>query len=273
MRARNLKPEFFTDKKIAALGMAAALVFEALWVTADDGGVAQCDAVSLKGQMFMRWEELSVEVIERALCRLAEAGRVQHYVIGDREYYRTLSWEKNQSVHNASQFRHPRAEQKVAESKGKGLPQEDGSPVGAVPLSSPPIHLNSSTPPHPSKNGNGVEAAFEELWSIYPTRAGGNSKADALAAFNARLKQGATAEQMVSGTRRYAAFCEATEKVGTEYVKQARTFLGKGRHYLEPYDLPPSNAATHTNGNGKRRGPKEYDYSKPTDKPGEHKWT
>lgn len=25
--------------------------------------------------------------------------------------------------------------------------------------------------------------------------------------------------------------------------------------------------------NGKRGGPKEYDYSKPTDKPGEHKWT
>jgi hypothetical protein len=49
--------------------MAAALVFEALWCVADDGGVAECDAVLLKGQMFMRWEEITIEVIETALLR------------------------------------------------------------------------------------------------------------------------------------------------------------------------------------------------------------
>lgn len=31
--------------------------------------------------------------------------------------------------------------------------------------------------------------------------------------------------------------------------------------------------ASHANGNGKRSGPKEYDYSKPSDNPGGHKWT
>jgi hypothetical protein len=42
MRARWLKPEFFTDKKIATLDPTTALVYEALWCWADDGGV--CNA-------------------------------------------------------------------------------------------------------------------------------------------------------------------------------------------------------------------------------------
>ena len=241
MRARWLKPEFFTDKKMAALGLAAGFVFEALWCIADDGGVAQCDAILLKGQLLMRWEELTIPVIETALSALAEAGRVQHYALGDRDYYLIHSWPKNQPVHNPGQFRHPRPTQRVAGTEGEGLRQEGDIPAPPLPPSSPPIHLNTSTPQHLSNR------SFEELWLIYPSRAGGNSKADALAAFNARLKQGATAEQMLSGTRRYAAFCGATDKLGTEYVKQARTFLGKGRHYLEPYDVPSANGS-HANG-------------------------
>jgi hypothetical protein len=149
MRARWLKPEFFTDKKLAALGMGPALVFEALWCVADDGGVAQCDAVLLKGQMFMRWEELPVDVIQAALDRLAEAGRVHHYSIGDRDYYDVRSWEKNQPVHNPSKFRHPRPVKELTAQSGEALRQEGDIPAAGLPPSSPPIHLDSSTPQLP----------------------------------------------------------------------------------------------------------------------------
>ena len=43
MRARWLKPEFFTDKKIGQLDPVTALVYQALWCWADDGGTAQAD--------------------------------------------------------------------------------------------------------------------------------------------------------------------------------------------------------------------------------------
>jgi hypothetical protein len=49
---------------------------------------------------------------------------------------------------------------------------------------------------------------------------------------------GATAAEILEGVRRYAAYCEATDKIGTEFVKQLRTFLGKSRYYLEPWNLP-----------------------------------
>ena len=44
------------------------------------------------------------------------------------------------------------------------------------------------------------------------------------------------------GAARYAEFCEAADKAGTEFVMQAATFLGPERHYLEPWTRPLSKA-------------------------------
>lgn len=71
---------------------------------------------------------------------------------------------------------------------------------------------------------------FEEAWKAYPSRPG-DSKAAAFKAWNARLKAGATAEQMMTGVRSYAAHC-AAEKKEPRYVKQAATFFGPGEHFL-----------------------------------------
>jgi hypothetical protein len=79
---------------------------------------------------------------------------------------------------------------------------------------------------------------FEDAWLTYPKRAGGNSKRDALKAWNARLVAGERADDLLAGTKRYAAFCAATSKVGTEYVKLAATFYGPGRHFAEAWELP-----------------------------------
>jgi hypothetical protein len=149
VRARWLKPEFFTDKKIAALGMAPALVLEALGCVADDGGVAQCDALSLKGQMFMRWNELTVEVVERALVVLTEAGQVQHYSIEDRDFYQLLVWDEK-AIHNPSKFRHPRPTKEVTPAARDALLQEVGSGEAVGSPSSPPIYLDSQTPRLPA---------------------------------------------------------------------------------------------------------------------------
>jgi hypothetical protein len=88
MRARWLKPEFFADKKIAQLGPVAALVYEALWCMADDGGTAPCDADTVKAQMFYRWSAVGVPEITEALRHLSDAGRIVCYQVGDDTYSR-----------------------------------------------------------------------------------------------------------------------------------------------------------------------------------------
>ncbi len=79
---------------------------------------------------------------------------------------------------------------------------------------------------------------FMAAWSPYPKRAGNNSKIDAFKSFNARLKEGEDAQDMISGINRYAAYINATGKLKTEYVMMAATFFGPSKHYLQEWTLP-----------------------------------
>tara|TARA_R110000868_G_scaffold77797_2_gene222559 strand:+ start:2501 stop:3271 length:771 start_codon:yes stop_codon:yes gene_type:complete len=79
---------------------------------------------------------------------------------------------------------------------------------------------------------------WDAVWSAYPKRAGGNSKAAALKAYTARVRSGVEPSDILAGVQRYARFLAATGKVGTEYVKQAATFFGPDAHWAEPWDIP-----------------------------------
>lgn len=83
---------------------------------------------------------------------------------------------------------------------------------------------------------------FGALWAVYPKRGGGNPRPRALKAARARLTEGATWNELHDGVSRYAEFCRATGKVGTEYVMQAATFLGPDRRFAEPWNLPATKA-------------------------------
>lgn len=79
---------------------------------------------------------------------------------------------------------------------------------------------------------------FAVAWAAYPTRAGGNPRTRAAKAYRARLAEGATPADMLAGVERYAAYCEATEKAGTEFVMQGATFFGPDRRWTEQYEAP-----------------------------------
>ncbi|WP_053064104.1 hypothetical protein [Caballeronia mineralivorans] len=93
-------------------------------------------------------------------------------------------------------------------------------------------------PPQVAAKSSANDAAFDAAWSLYPKRSGGNNRADALKAWNARLKSGKRAADMIAGVKRYATFCMAKGNVGTEYVKQASTFFGTSLHFEEAWTLP-----------------------------------
>lgn len=80
-----------------------------------------------------------------------------------------------------------------------------------------------------AKPGTKYTAEFEEAWTLYPNRPG-MSKAAAFKAWTARLKAGATALEMIEGTRKYANYCQA-ERTEAHYIKQPATFYGPGEHF------------------------------------------
>ncbi|HIH9429038.1 TPA: DNA-binding protein [Klebsiella variicola subsp. variicola] len=88
---------------------------------------------------------------------------------------------------------------------------------------------------------------FEQVWSVYPKRAGGNSKSDAFKAWNARIRDGTTTAEILAGVERYAAFVKAEGILNTQYVKQAKTFFGPGMHFREPWAIQQAPGARDPN--------------------------
>lgn len=104
---------------------------------------------------------------------------------------------------------------------------------------------NTAPKPKPNpkeKNNRNTTAAdaahsFDEFWSKYPKRTGGNPKPRAEKAWNARIREGIDPADLISGVGRYATYVEATGKAGSEFVMQAATFLGPDRRWEESWEV------------------------------------
>lgn len=93
----------------------------------------------------------------------------------------------------------------------------------------------------PVRKGQRYSDEFEAAWEIYPQRPG-MSKASAFKAWSARLKAGATALEMIDGTRLYADYCKA-ERTEPQFIKQPATFYGPGEHYAANWTPAKKRAA------------------------------
>ncbi|MGG8042092.1 DNA-binding protein [Klebsiella aerogenes] len=136
-----------------------------------------------------------------------------------------------------------REPRRILEGASKGLGSQDQEQDQEQEKDKDLLGHGSATPPDnefsdeaPSeKPKSSYSEEFEQAWREYPKRAGGNSKADAFKAWTARIKSGATAQELIDGVRRYAAYVTAAGKLNTEFVKQASTFFGPSKHYEEPW--------------------------------------
>ena len=146
----------------------------------------------------------------------------------------------NQDQHQQQQ---QEQEQEQEENISAQAPDTHTAPPSA-PRTEPATTATATAPPATAS----IPDEFEAFWREYPQRAGGNPKNQALKSWNARHKEGHSTDEILAGTRRYAAFCTATGKVGGEYVKQACTFLGPDKFFTEAWDLPTPTATKPPNG-------------------------
>ena len=113
------------------------------------------------------------------------------------------------------------------------------TPQRNQPLDGVPWHSQRKSPGAPAPRDK-QPLDFEWFKAVYPKRSGSQPWMRAVKAANARIKEGATFDAMVEGAYRYAAYCEAIDNTGTQYVMQAATFLGPEQHFLEAWDPPLS---------------------------------
>jgi len=166
VRARWVKPEFFEDQKMAEIGPIGALVYQALWVSADDTGMAMCDPDLLKGRMFARWSAVGVPEITGALRKLSELVRVRFLTGGDELFAEIIHWKENQPVHKPSKFTYREDYAKRGKELQETVPEWCGTSEAPVRESPPPRHLDSQTP---SGRGGSKTLAMQEATSNPPT--------------------------------------------------------------------------------------------------------
>lgn len=105
-----------------------------------------------------------------------------------------------------------------------------------------------------SKKDAALDTELREVKAIYPKRSGNNPWPKARKALAVRLREGHSLQEILDGVRRYANFCQQTQKVDTEFVMQAPRFLGPDKPFLEPWDIPAKrNASGETPEERKRR--------------------
>jgi len=233
-RKRMIAPQFFKHADLydaeMASGLPLRIAFAGLWTVTDRRGVFQWSR-NLKPDV-LPYDPCDMLAV---LDALAAAGFVQKYEVEGKSYGFIPSFEQHQHFHRDEKVSTLPGPEEAASST-VSTPGQNGASTGPARNStasngrlatSDIRHADTTKLPSPRKAaGREGDAKFEALWTLYPKRAGGNPKPLALKAYRARLAAGVTHDELAAGLVRYAAFCAATGKVGTEYVKQAATFFG-----------------------------------------------
>lgn len=95
MRARNIKPGFYSNEDLAECSMAARLLAPGLWMLADRDGRLEDRPKRIKGEIF-RFDNIDVEPL---LAELEAYKHIVRYQISDVNYIQILRFKEHQSPH------------------------------------------------------------------------------------------------------------------------------------------------------------------------------
>ncbi|WP_110949876.1 phage replication protein [Pseudomonas bohemica] len=276
-RARNIKPGLMENETLAELSHGHRLLFIYLWMLADREGRIEDRPKRIKGQAFPYDGEMDIDGM---LHDLAKAGFIHRYDSAGVSAIQVLNFAKHQTPHireKASTLPSPELEPaegvastdqgsaehqpsqchgiaKIAGFSDSLIPDsligdEDQKPLGDSGESpadddgdQPGNQHDDEQPAQPAK---AYSDDFEAFWREYPRRHRASPKPDAWKNWRARIKAGVPAQDLITAAINYQIEQEALGKVGTEYVKQPATFLGKGEHWIpylteQPPPTPPS---------------------------------
>lgn len=120
-RIRTIKPEFWTDEKLAQCCMAARLLFIATWNFADDHGGLDRSPKQLKAQAFP-YDPLDCEPL---IQELLGAGLLIEYEAGGKKYLHIAGFRKHQKQEKPAAPRFPVYSGPSATSSGSALVSSD----------------------------------------------------------------------------------------------------------------------------------------------------
>ncbi|MCX5975860.1 MAG: hypothetical protein NTV33_03285, partial [Coprothermobacterota bacterium] len=97
MRARNLKPGFFQNEYLADLPMAARLLFQGLWCSADRNGRLEYRPKKIKAEV-LPYDDVDVALLVKDL-ETSPDRFIYRYIVAGREYIQISNFSSHQDPH------------------------------------------------------------------------------------------------------------------------------------------------------------------------------
>jgi hypothetical protein len=105
-RTRMIKPEFWSDEKLAALSLQARLIYIGLWNLSDDYGVVKGHPSWLKNSV-LPYDGVSPAQFESWLAELERIRRIIPFISDGEKFYSISNFQKHQTINRPSQTRNP----------------------------------------------------------------------------------------------------------------------------------------------------------------------
>jgi hypothetical protein len=105
-RTRMIKPEFWSDEKLALLSLQARLTYIGLWNLSDDYGVVKGHPSWLKNSIYP-YDDLRLGQFEAWLSELERIGRIVPFVADGEKFYCIRNFRRHQTINRPSQIRNP----------------------------------------------------------------------------------------------------------------------------------------------------------------------
>lgn len=106
-RSRILKPEFWSDEKLALVPREARLTFAGLWTCSDDYGVTKGHPAWLKAQLFPYDVELPLTEFQEWLADLERIGVIDPFTADGESFFYIRNFSDHQKVDRPSKMRNP----------------------------------------------------------------------------------------------------------------------------------------------------------------------
>lgn len=155
-RARNIKPAFFQNEKLADLKPINRLAFIALWTVCDFKGCLEYRPKRLKVQL-LPYDDCDIEEI---INNLVDSGFIQIYSVEDQDYIKILNFEKHQNPH------------KNEKDAGSDIPDIDGTKTDNIGTSRADslLLIPDSLNPITESNVIALQNDFDIFWNAYPRK-------------------------------------------------------------------------------------------------------
>lgn len=111
MRIRSVKPEFWTDKRVASWDHFTRLFYIGLWSAADDHGRGSAEPSRLAAELFpydlSRDTRETLAKVSGALARLSDDSRITVYEVDGEVFFEISKWAEHQRVDKPGKSRIP----------------------------------------------------------------------------------------------------------------------------------------------------------------------